>query len=407
MSAAPRRTARAGPAHHPDLDPNGPENATQGAVSAPARRRVGRGLDVVAAPARTAWNAQELMGMDFPEPRWAVPGLICEGVTLLAGPPKVGKSWMALGLGLDIAAGRPVLGSVTCDPGPVLYLALEDTPRRLQTRMRTALADTPAPPGLTLSIACAPMPAGGDEQIAEWLDRHPDARLVVIDVFAKVRGTPPQGVAAYDADYAAMSRIKRVADAYGVAIVLVHHVRKAAAEDFLATVSGTNGLAGAADAVLVLERARAKADGVLHVTGRDVDEHDHALSFDPGAGAWRLLDGPAGDYLLRDTRSLVLRHLRDYPGRRPKQIAEALNLDPATIRQTCRRMAEDGQLTATPAGAYHPADQPSAEHAASGSGDTSDSGDGSPSSPVSPLSPRHPDPLTSADAPARVKRGPE
>jgi hypothetical protein len=162
-------------------------------------------------------------------------------------------------------------------------------------------------------------------------------------------------------------------------VLLVHHVRKAGAEDFLATVSGTNGLAGAADAVLVLERARAQADGVLHVTGRDVDETDYALAFDPRAGAWRLLDGPASDYLIRDTRSLVLRYLRDDPGQRPKQIADALHLDPATIRQTCRRMVEDGQLHATPGGAYSPA----------GTRSSGDSGDNSPSLPLSPLSPHH------------------
>lgn len=316
--------------------------------------------------------------MDFPETRWAVPGIISEGVTLLAGPPKVGKSWMGLGLGLDIAAGRPALGSLPVEPGPVLYLALEDTPRRLQARIRTVLAGRPAPAALTVSIACPPMPAGGDELIASWLDRHTDARLVVIDVFAKVRGNAPPGVAAYDADYAAMTRIKRVADHYGVAVLLVHHVRKAAAEDFLATVSGTNGLAGAADAVLVLERARAQADGVLHVTGRDIDETDYALSFDPGAGAWRVLDGPAADYLLRDTRSLVLRYVRDYPGQRPKQIAEALRLDPTTVRQTCRRMVTDGQLRATPAGEYHPT--PS---------DGGDRGDGAAVPSPSPLSLRH------------------
>ncbi|NMH98988.1 AAA family ATPase [Pseudonocardia sp. K10HN5] len=304
------------------------------------------------------------MTMAFPEPRWAVPGIICEGVTLLAGPPKVGKSWMGLGLALDIAAGRPALGSIPVQAGPVLYLALEDTPRRLQSRMRTVLAGRPAPAGLTLSIACPPMPAGGDEQIDAWLHAHPGARLVVIDVFAKVRGTPPAGVAAYDADYAAMGRIKRVADRHNVAVVLVHHVRKAAAEDFLATVSGTNGLAGAADAVLVLERARAQADGVLHVTGRDVDETDYPLAFDPEAGAWRVLDGRAEDYLMRDTRSMVLRYLRDYPGQRPKQIADALQLDPAAVRQTCRRMADDGQLRATAGGQYRPAD--------SDTGDSSD-----------------------------------
>ncbi|MGQ0573100.1 MAG: AAA family ATPase [Pseudonocardia sp.] len=349
---------------HPGPDENGPHNATQGAVSGPARRHARPGLAAVPAPPRTAWNAEELVGMDFPQQRWAVPGIISEGVTLLAGPPKVGKSWMGLGLGLDIAAGSPALGSLPVEPGPVLYLALEDTPRRLQTRIRTVLAGRPAPAGLTVSIACPPMPAGGDAQIAAWLDRNPAARLVVIDVFAKIRGNSPPGVAAYDADYAAMTRIKQVADHYGVAVLLVHHVRKAAAEDFLATVSGTNGLAGAADAVLVLERARAQADGVLHVTGRDIDETDYALSFDPTAGAWRVLDGPAQDYLLRDTRSLILRYLRDYPGHKPKQIADALRLDPNTVRQTCRRMVTDGQARSTPAGAYHPVP--------SDSGDTSD-----------------------------------
>jgi hypothetical protein len=334
-------------------------------------------LEAVAAPPRTAWTAQELMQMAFPRPRWAVPGIVCEGVTLLAGPPKVGKSWMALALGLDIAAGLPALGSIPTEPGPVLYLALEDTPRRLQHRIATVLADRSAPAALTLGIVCPPIPAGGDAYLVDWLDTHPDARLVVVDVFAKVRGTPPPGVAAYDADYAAMTRIKRIADHYGVAVLLVHHVRKAGAEDFLATVSGTNGLAGAADAVLVLERARAQADGVLHVTGRDVDETDYALAFDPRAGTWRLLDGPASDYLIRDTRSLVLRYLREHPGQRPKQIADALALDPATIRQTCRRMVDDGQLHATPAGAY------------SAARDRCDSSDNPTPLPLSPPSPRH------------------
>ncbi|OLT22936.1 hypothetical protein BJF78_32745 [Pseudonocardia sp. CNS-139] len=111
-------------------------------------------------PPRTSWGALELMSMSFPEPRWAVPGVICEGVTLLAGPPKVGKSWLALGLALDIAAGWAALGSIPVEPGPVLYLALEDTARRLQSRMRTVLAGREAPAGLTLAISCPPLPPG-------------------------------------------------------------------------------------------------------------------------------------------------------------------------------------------------------------------------------------------------------
>jgi len=304
---------------------------------------------------RTTYRASELMAVTFPEPKWAVPGLIAEGVTLLAGPPKVGKSWLSLNLGVSISAGHTALGSLPVEAGPVLYLALEDTPRRLQNRMRKVLAGQPASPDLTLDTFCPPLPNGGDLYIAGWLEENPTARLVVIDVFTKVRGRTPVGTnSAYEADYAAIGTIKRIADSYGVAVLLVHHVRKAASEDFLTTVSGTNGLAGAADAVLVLERARAQADGLLHVTGRDVEEADHALSFDPGIGAWSLLDGPAEEHLMHDTRALISRYVRDYPGSKPAAIAEALKIGPGTVRQTCKRMLDAEQLRAEPGGAYYP-----------------------------------------------------
>ncbi|WP_051341957.1 AAA family ATPase [Pseudonocardia spinosispora] len=303
---------------------------------------------------RTAWRANELMAVEFPDPTWAVPGIVAEGVSLLVGPPKVGKSWLSLNLGVSIAAGTPALGSLPVQQGPVLYLALEDTPRRLQNRMRKVLAGTNASAELTLDTYCPPIPEGGDEYIAGWLDENIGARLVVIDVLTKVRGRPPVGASsAYEADYAAIGGIKRLADTYAIPIVLVHHVRKASSEDFLATVSGTNGLAGAADAVLVLERSRAQADGVLHVTGRDVEETDYALSFDPAIGAWSLMDGPVEEQLLTDGRAMIARYIRDYPGSKPADIAEALKISRDSARQTCKRMADDGQLHAK-GGAYYP-----------------------------------------------------
>jgi len=323
------------------------------------------------------------MAITFPEPKWAVPGLIAEGVTLLAGAPKVGKSWLSLNLGVAIAAGNPALGSLPVEPGPVLYLALEDTPRRLQSRMRKVLVGQSASADLTLDTFCPPLPNGGDMYIAGWLDENPNARLVVIDVFTKVRGRAPLGTnSAYEADYAAIGTIKRIADLYGVAVLLVHHVRKAASEDFLSTVSGTNGLAGAADAVLVLERARSQADGILHVTGRDVEESDHALSFDPGIGTWSLLDGPVEEHLMHDNRALISRYLRDYPGSKPAAISEALTMPPANVRQTCKRMADAGQLRAEPGGTYYPPT----------SGDSSDTPE------LSQLSLCHSNPLTSTNS---------
>lgn len=304
---------------------------------------------------RTAWTADQLMATEFPEPKWAVPGILAEGVSLLAGPPKVGKSWLSLGLALSVADGGQAFDSVPVLGGPVLYLALEDTPRRLQSRMGKLLGGQPAPAGLTLVTECPPFPQGGDAAIAQWLDRNPDARMVVIDVFAKMRGQAPQGISAYDADYHAVGYAKRLADHYGVAVVLVHHVRKAGSDDFLTEVSGTNGIAGAADATLVLKRARGQADGILHVTGRDVDEAEYALQFQAASGAWHLLDGPASDHLVGDTRAIILRHVRANPGARPKDIAEALpHLDADTVRRTCSRMATDGQLTKDASGSYYP-----------------------------------------------------
>jgi RecA-family ATPase len=237
-----------------DHDDTAPEDIDPGVFAPPKRR--------------TAWSAAELMAAHFPEPKWAVPGMICEGVNLFCGPPKVGKSWAALGLALDIAAGTQAFGSIPVNQGEVLYLALEDTARRLQSRMRTLLAGNAAPADLTIVTECARLDLGGAENIDGWLTNHLRARLVVVDVFAKIRPAAAHGSNAYDADYAAIGAIKRLADKHAVAFLVVHHVRKAGSDDFLTEVSGTNGIAGAADATLVLKRGRGKADGLLHITGR-------------------------------------------------------------------------------------------------------------------------------------------
>jgi hypothetical protein len=301
---------------------------------------------------RTSWTAAEIMAMDFPEPRWAVPGILAEGVTLLAGAPKIGKSWLSLNVSAAVAAGGKALGKLDVEGGDVLYLALEDNPRRLQSRLGKVLAGQGASERLTFAIACEALPAGGSDRIAAWLDQHPDARLVVVDVFARVRGSAPQNMSSYDADYLAMGALKRLADRYGVAILVVHHTRKAGSEDFLDAVSGTNGLAGAADAVLVLRRARGKADAELHITGRDVEEAEYALDFDPRYGTWQLLDGPASDYTLGDTRKAILDHLRTVTAGTPKAIAEALGLDHNAVKQRLWRMAKDGQLDTDGSGTY-------------------------------------------------------
>lgn len=165
-------------------------------------------------------------------------------------------------------------------------------------------------------------------------------------------GPVPVGISKYDADYLAGSRAKALADRLGTPVMLLHHTRKAAAEDFVDEVSGTQGLAGAVDTVVVLKRMRGKADGLLQVTGRDVDENEFALQFDAALGAWALSDKSAAEVRLGATRAQVLGWVRDHEGATPKQVSDGLGIDHELAKKTCRRMASDGDLDTDGTGHY-------------------------------------------------------
>ena len=128
---------------------------------------------------------------------------------------------------------------------------------------------------------------------------------MVIDTLARVRPRRRPGADLYEEDAALGAQLQALAIKHSVALVMVHHVRKALADDFLDTVSGSTGLTGVADAVLVLTRQRGEADAVLHVTGRDIEEASHALQFDPQRGLWSLL-GSAEVYALTKERQTIL-----------------------------------------------------------------------------------------------------
>lgn len=311
--------------------------------------------DIHAVTARPqSWTGAELLAQTFQPPRWAVEGLIPEGVTLLAGPPKIGKSWLALGLCVSVAAGAKALGSIGTVQGSALYLALEDTPRRLQSRLRQVLGNDAPPDGLTLAVQWPVLSSGGAELLAEWLEDHPEARLIVVDVFERIRGQVPPNTSAYTADYFAVRRVKELADRFGVAIVLIHHNRKVKSDDFLNEISGTLGLSGAADTIAGLDRSRGEHDGIFKITGRDVEENEYAMKFAADRGAWQLL-GLAGDYALTDTRRQLLACLRSREaGATPKQLADATGLDHETVKKNLQRMTKDNQVSTNGHGKYYP-----------------------------------------------------
>ena len=201
---------------------------------------------------RNGWpktlTALELLGLELPPIRWSVQSLIPEGVTLLAGKPKLGKSWMALGIAIAISTGGVALGTRPVEMGDVLYMALEDNPRRLGKRLEKLLEKLltgDAPERLHIAFEWSRMDEGGAEALQRWLEAHPNARLVVVDILKRVRPRTSPNRNVYDADYEALEAMQRLAAEYEVSILVVHHLRKLGAADPLDEISGSTGLSGA------------------------------------------------------------------------------------------------------------------------------------------------------------------
>jgi hypothetical protein len=303
---------------------------------------------------KNALSATELMAIEFPKPRWIVPGIVPEGTTILAGKPKMGKSWLALGTSVAVAAGGVALGTQRVDRGAVLYLALEDNPRRLQSRLKKLLPGGTAPEGLELATAWPRLGDGGLDALEAWLNAHPDARLVVIDTLAKFRAGQ-SGKNLYKEDYEAVEPLVELAARHNVAVLIVHHLRKLGADDPLDQVSGSMGLTGGADGALVLNRERGRADAYLYVTGRDIEEEKElALSWDSTKATWKIA-GDAEEYRNSRERQEVeecLRTLGKPAG--PKEVSEALGKPYNNVKQLMWKMGSDGDLRSVGGGKYVP-----------------------------------------------------
>jgi AAA domain len=215
-----------------------------------------------------------------------IPKLLPEGMSLIGGKPKVGKSWLALQMAMAIASGGTFLKQRVAQPRKVLYLALEDSPRRLKDRIN-ALGGLPAEAELNLlySNTWQPLDDGGLELLAAFVDSH-HVSTVFIDVLQKLR-TPGGKTSenAYERDYRAMTRLHHVSqERKGLAVVAIHHHRKGESEDFVEAMSGSYGLTGVVDTVISLDRPRAKEQGSLQLTARDGEELDWLVNF--GGGEW-------------------------------------------------------------------------------------------------------------------------
>lgn len=313
--------------------------------------------DPLAAMFNGAWLDTQL----FPALEYSVPGILPEGFGLLVAPPKAGKSWLAFNLALACASGGRALGAINVEQRPVLYLALEDGQRRLQSRARRIMRGQPLPSNI--HFVTAAQPAQVLPMIGEFLSRYGAQKpLIIVDTLGKARPPRPPGSDLYAWDYAIGSGLKNAIDSVpGATLLAVHHTRKAESADFVDSVSGSQGVAGSADFVLVLARKRHSDDAVLSVTGRDVEEAEYALRTD--GGLW-FLDG---DSLAGARSAAETRREQDRLGDRALEVLAfvnerqdatrasdlaALSIPPDQARKYLHRLAESGRIHKLGRGEY-------------------------------------------------------
>lgn len=250
------------------------------------------------------FSAVELMDWNLGSISFVVKDFLHQGLAILTADPKTGKSWLALDLCICVASGQPFLDFETTQGG-ALYLALEDSKRRLQGRMRklTAAIGIDPPESFYLATAANPVDQGLPIQIDAHIKTHPDTTLVVIDVLNRVRSTKRKASqTAYEIDSAEFARIKAIADKHNICVLLIHHTRKGKdSSDAFQNISGSNGIIGGVDEGFMLtkenrmdERAR------LSIISREMGDREILLSFDKDSCRWAHIASAEEDAYTRE-----------------------------------------------------------------------------------------------------------
>lgn len=297
-------------------------------------------------------DAADLLRKEFEPVKWAIEGVLPEGLAIFAGPSKSCKSWLCCEIGIAMVTGGKVFGQIPCIQGDVLYLALEDSERRLKDRIGILLRGAAMPRGMTIKTDADIVGQGLEEYIEDWLSRHPAARLVIVDVLQKVRPPKEPGVSEYEQDYQVLTSLQKLCRDHRVAMLIVHHTRKMKADDPYDMISGSTAIQGAADTIMALMRTRGEADATLHYTGRDVDSDALALEWDEKECGWRLI-GKAKENKLTGERKLILEFLQREPEPvTPAILAGILGKNPHAIQFLLGKLCEEGLVTKMGHGKY-------------------------------------------------------
>jgi hypothetical protein len=302
-------------------------------------------------------TAKQLQHRDFAPISYVIPDLVPEGLSLLVGRPKLGKSWMGLDMCIAVAGARYCLGERKPPEGDVLYCALEDNPRRLRRRIDRLLPPTSHswPERLMLATEWRRLDKGGVDDLQEWAEAVPKPKLIVLDTLAGVR--PIRAQNGYMEDYESVVTLHRLANKFGIGILVLHQTRKMEADDPIDTVSGTLGLPGCADTILVLNRS--SQGTTLYVRGRDIEEAEHAVTFDKIACRWTIL-GDATEVHRSKERGAILAALWEaQEPLSPQEIATVCGMSRNNVDRLLHTMVTAGEVHKLARGQYqHPSKGP-------------------------------------------------
>jgi len=228
----------------------------------------------------------ELYDTVYPPRTPIVDGFLYGGTYLFVGAPKVGKSFFMAQLAYHVAQGLP-LWEYPVHQGTVLYLALEDDYARLQRRL-SRMFGVEGSDKLHFATQAKALNEGLEQQLEEFVQEHPDARLIIIDTLQKVREAGGDR-SSYSNDYEIVTKLKVFGDKHGICLLVVHHTRKLESEDSFDMISGTNGLLGAADGAFIMQKKKRTANtAIMDIVGRDQQDQELTVDFNRERCVWTL-----------------------------------------------------------------------------------------------------------------------
>ena len=251
-------------------------------------------------------TAETLFHKPLEHPRMIIEGILSNGLAILAGDSKIGKSWMVLWLCIQLANGEPVWG-IPSSKTDVVYLALEDPQWRVQDRMHE-LTDDP-PENVFFGFSCNRIGKDLEDQIREILKEYPQTGIIFIDTLQMVRDNVSAKTNPYAQDYKDLSSLKQIADSHNMCIFLVHHTRKEKdVNNIFNDMTGSTGLTGVADTCMVLRKDdRFSDEATLSITGRDVEEKQVRLRF--SGKIWEAVEIKDSDCLKKEQVPLFINRL--------------------------------------------------------------------------------------------------